>query len=59
LVASMIILPLGICSEVYIVFRKVIDSPSMSVGITGVVLVFFYGLWFGFTSYRRAQVAET
>ena len=59
LVAAMIILPLGICSEVYIVFRKVIDSPSMSVGITGVVLVFFYGLWFGFTSYRRAQVAET
>ena len=59
LVAAMIILPLGICSEVYIVFRKVIDSTSMSVGITGVVLVFFYGLWFGFTSYRRAQVAQS
>jgi len=57
LIVAMIILPLGICTEVFIVFRKVTDSTPVSAGMAGVMLLFFYGLWFGFTAYRRTQLA--
>jgi hypothetical protein len=56
LLAAMVTLPLGICGDVYIVFCKVTGSVSTSVGIAIAVLVFFYGTWFGFTAYRRAQL---
>lgn len=57
LVAAMITLPLGICGDVYIVFYKVTSSVAGSFGIAVAVLAFFYGTWFGFTVYRRAQLA--
>lgn len=59
LLAAMVILPLGICGEVYIVFNKVTNSPLFSGATAGMVLVFFYGLWFGFTAYRRSQLTES
>lgn len=59
LIAAMVILPLGICSEVFIVFQKVSNSYAVSIGTAAVLLLFFYGLWFGFTAYRRRQLAET
>jgi len=58
LLAAMIPLPLGICGDVYVVFRKVTDSIALSVSLAGAELIIFYGLWFGFTAYRRAQLAE-
>ena len=58
LLAAMVLLPLGICSEVYIVFRKVSDSGIWSAIAAGVAMLFFYGLWFGFTAYRRTQLDQ-
>jgi hypothetical protein len=58
LLAAMISLPLGICGDVYVVLRKVTESVSISIGLAGAVLIFFYGLWFGFTSYRRVRLAS-
>ncbi len=57
LLAAMITLPLGICGDVYVVFRKVTDSIALSISLAGAELIIFYGLWFGFTSYRRAKLS--
>lgn len=57
LLAAMVVLPLGICGDVYVVLRKVTNSISIATVIALVVLTFFYGLWFGFTTYRRAKLA--
>ncbi len=59
LIAAMTALPLGICGDVYVVFQKVTGSVSTSVAITALVLAFFYGTWFGFTTYRRAKLSGT
>ena len=58
LLAAMVTLPLGICGDVYVVFYKVTNSMPVSVFIAIAVLAFFYGTWFGYTSYRRAALAE-
>jgi hypothetical protein len=58
LLGAMLTLPLGICGDVYVVLYKVTSSVSTSVGIAIAVLAFFYGTWFGFTAYRRAQLAD-
>ena len=56
LVAAMTTLPLGIAGDVYILFLKVTSSVLASRAVAGAVLLFFYGLWFGFTSYRRMKL---
>ena len=57
LLAAMVTLPLGICGDVYVVFYKVTNSIQASIVIAIAVLAFFYGTWFGFTTYRRARLA--
>ena len=59
LLAAMLLLPLGICSEVYIVFRKVSGSGTWSAIAAFLAMLFFYGLWFGFTAYRRKQLDQS
>jgi Family of unknown function (DUF6328) len=59
LLASMITLPLGICTDVFIVFRKVTGSTELSTAAAAAVLIVFYGLWFGFTTYRRTRLAKS
>lgn len=59
LLATMLTLPLGICGDVYVVFRKVTDSIALSIGTAAAVLFVFYGLWFGFTTYRRTKLATS
>jgi hypothetical protein len=56
LLAAMITLPLGIAGDVYILFLKVTQSALASRVVAGGVLIFFYALWFGFTSYRRMKL---
>lgn len=58
LLAAMVALPLGICANVFLVFRKVTDSTWVAGAASAGVLLVFYGLWFGFTAYRRAQFAQ-
>jgi Family of unknown function (DUF6328) len=56
LIAAMTTLPLGIAGDVYILFLKVTRSALASQAVAGAVLIFFYALWFGFTSYRRMKL---
>lgn len=58
LLVVMIPLPLGICGDLFVVFRKVTDSISISIGVALLVLLFFFGLWFAFPAYRRSQLAS-
>lgn len=55
---AMVPLALGICGDFFVVVRKVTESDSSALGAAGMALLFFFGLWFGFTSYRRAQLAQ-
>jgi len=55
LVAAMIPLALGINGSLYVVLRKVTNSVPVSIVAAAAGLLFFYGLWFGFTAYRRGQ----
>jgi hypothetical protein len=53
LVAAMIPLALGISGDLFVVVRKITESTASALAAAIVSLVFFYGLWFGFTLYRR------
>ena len=59
LIAVMVTLPLGLCGDVFIVFRKVTGSVAGSLSAALAVMIFFYALWFGFTAYRRAKLMKT
>ena len=53
LLASMITLPIGICGDLFVVVRKVTNDSTLSAAGSFFALVVFYGLWFGFTIYRK------
>lgn len=53
LIAAMIPLALGICGDLFVVARKVTESATFGIISAAVMLLFFYGLWFGYTIYRR------
>ncbi|HEY0322322.1 MAG TPA: DUF6328 family protein [Pyrinomonadaceae bacterium] len=55
LIASMIPLALGLCSDFYVVTLKVTESRAVAIPGAAFMLLFFYGLWFGFTLYKRSQ----
>lgn len=55
LIGAMVPLALGICGDFFIVFRKVSESTSGAIVASTAMLLIFYGLWFGFTIYCRAQ----
>ncbi|OLE51915.1 MAG: hypothetical protein AUG51_20685 [Acidobacteria bacterium 13_1_20CM_3_53_8] len=55
LIAAMIPLALGISGDFFIVVRKVTESTVGAIAASAVMLLIFYGLWFGYTSYRRTQ----
>jgi len=55
LVAAMIPLALGISGDLFVVVRKVTESTTSAIASAVVSLMLFYGLWFGFTLYRRNQ----
>lgn len=55
LVAAMIPLALGICGDFFIIVQKVTKSSTTGVVAALLMLALFYGLWFGFTIYRRTS----
>ncbi|MEN3331719.1 MAG: hypothetical protein V7641_1084 [Blastocatellia bacterium] len=61
LLAAMVPLALGLSIDFFIVARKVIESTGLAAALALALLGLFYGLWFGFTAYRRRQrqVAST
>jgi DMSO reductase anchor subunit len=55
LIAAMVPLALGVSGDLFVVVRKVTES-STSAAISAIVsILFFYGLWFGFTLYKRSR----
>jgi hypothetical protein len=59
LLASMVSLALGISGDFFVVARKVTESAWLALGLATASLVVFYGMWFAFTLYRRAQHKQT
>ena len=55
LLAAMMLLPTGISGDFFVVLRKVTESTTLAAIAAALMLVFFYGLWFGFTVYRRSH----
>jgi hypothetical protein len=53
LVIAMIPLALGVCGDFFVVMRRIVTSSTASLIAASAMLVFFYGLWFGLTIYRR------
>ena len=53
LVVAMIPLALGISGDLFVIVRKITGSATSAIAAAIVSLVFFYGLWFGFSLYRR------
>jgi MFS family permease len=53
LVAAMVPLALGVSGDLFVIVRKVTESATSAAASAAVSLLFFYGLWFGFTLYRR------
>jgi hypothetical protein len=51
--SAMIPLALAIGLDFFIVLDKVTKSSMLAVSVTGLVLAFFFGCWFGYTSYAR------
>ncbi len=54
--AAMAILALGIVVNFYIVVDKVTTSGFMAVVGSAILLIMFYGLWFGYTIYKRHTI---
>jgi hypothetical protein len=54
LIAAMIPLALGVTGSFYVVLHKVSESALFSGASAGILLAFFFGLWFGYTTYARA-----
>jgi Family of unknown function (DUF6328) len=55
LLLAMIFLALGVSGDFLVVCRKLTGSLAMSIVVSAGLLAFFYGLWFGWTTYMRKQ----
>ncbi|GAC1651024.1 MAG: hypothetical protein NVS4B8_25670 [Herpetosiphon sp.] len=55
LLLSMVVLALGITGDFFVVVSKIIDSRQLALIWALSMLVFLYGLWFGWTLYQRSR----
>jgi hypothetical protein len=55
LLAALVFLAPGISGDLFVVLRKIVGSLAVSAELAGVLLVLFYGLWFGASSWRAAR----
>ena len=53
--SAMIPLALGISGDFFVVVRKTSGSVTLAVSSTVALLVLFFGLWFGYSAYRRKR----
>jgi hypothetical protein len=53
--AAMVPLALGVSGDLYVVTRKVLGSHRWSLVTACAMLLFFFGLWFGYTLYQRRR----
>lgn len=55
MLAAMVPLALGVTGDYFVVARKITESDAVAVGTSVAMLALFYGLWFGYTLYKRGQ----
>ena len=55
LVSAMIPLALGIAGDLFVVARKITASTVFAGAIALAMIMVFFGLWFGYTAYRRRR----
>ena len=55
LLAALFWLGLGIATELWVVLTRVGQSALFSIGVSVLTLIFFYGLWFGYSTRKRQQ----
>ena len=58
LLAAMIPLALGLTGDFYVVARKITESEGLSISLSALALCIFYGLWFGYTLYKKQAQAK-
>lgn len=56
LLAAMVFLALGICGDFYLASRLSGVSMPLSAAVSLLLLVFFYGAWFGYTTWKKHAV---
>src|SRR5438132_342079 len=54
LLAALVPLGFGIAADFYVVLDKVLNAPTLALGLSAASLVLFFGLWFGVTLAVRA-----
>lgn len=52
-IAAMVPLALGMAGDFFVVVRKASNSTALGCWAAGLLLLVFYGLWFGFTLWHR------
>jgi membrane associated rhomboid family serine protease len=55
IVAAMVPLALGISADIFVVVRKVTESATFAAAASGLMAALFFGLWFGYTTYRKGE----
>jgi len=53
--SAMVPLALGLCGDFYVVLLKVTGSVEVSLLLSAAMLAAIYGLWFGYTTFKRTQ----
>ncbi len=52
---AMFFLGLGLASDFFVVCYKIKNSMVFSLGCSGTLLLFFYGLWFGYPRWKKSN----
>lgn len=55
LLAAMVPLAWSVCGDFLVVLWKVTGKLGLSIAVSFLMLLLFYGLWFGYTLYRRGH----
>jgi hypothetical protein len=55
LLASLVPLALAICGDFYVVMKTASASQWLPITLTGILLLFFGGLWFGLPLWKRRR----
>ena len=53
LLTALVFLGLGISFDLWVIFRKISDSILLSNVLSAMTLLFFYGVWFGYSALKR------
>jgi hypothetical protein len=58
LLAAMVFLALGICGDFYVAARLTGIGLAASTALSVLLLLFFYGVWFGYTVWRKRALDD-